>query len=234
MLSVFLLSLFVISSMMSDYVFATENKWQSHESIIFEVGSFISREIESNSEVKIDVARLDRRLKLNNCAEPLRVYWPPGSVKIGNATVGVTCESSKPWKIYTQAKISLVKNVAVLARSVARGEALYQSMVRFEKKDITKNIDQFVGDVTNFENYRFKRSYQAGKAITIRMLEIPLLISRGELVTIVTNSPLLQVKMKGRALSDGAKGRIIRVKNINSNRVIEGEVVAKGKIKILN
>ncbi len=60
----------------------------------------------------------------------------------------------------------------------------------------------------------------------------PRLISRGNLVTLKIQTPLMLITAQGRALDDGARGTVIRVKNAQSNRIVEGVVEDSGVVRV--
>ena len=208
---------------------ATES--QSHASIAAAAKAFILKELQGSNDVKVDIRDLDRRLKLAKCSQELSAFWPPGARKAGNATVGVRCEGSKPWKIFIQASIAVMENVAVLNRPAARGDVLNMEMIRMESRDTAGN-DRYVRDVKALLGYRFRNSAGQGKPLTVRMLAAPRMVRRGESVTILSEAGGIQVRMNGEALADGIMGKVVRVRNASSKRIIEGEVIAKGTIKV--
>jgi flagella basal body P-ring formation protein FlgA len=57
------------------------------------------------------------------------------------------------------------------------------------------------------------------------MIDLPLIIKRGQTVTLRAERPGFTVNMKGLALRKGRKGDRIKVENSNSNRVLYGTVV---------
>jgi flagella basal body P-ring formation protein FlgA len=59
-------------------------------------------------------------------------------------------------------------------------------------------------------------------------------VKRGNQVEIIAISQGLQVRMMGKALADGGLGDRIKVKNLNSGRVITGTVAGTGLIHVLN
>jgi flagella basal body P-ring formation protein FlgA len=61
---------------------------------------------------------------------------------------------------------------------------------------------------------------------------MPILVKRGDTVTITTSNPNLAIAMQGTALMDGAQGQRIRVKNTTSNRVISGVVTKAGVVSV--
>jgi flagellar basal body P-ring formation protein FlgA len=58
------------------------------------------------------------------------------------------------------------------------------------------------------------------------------LVRRGETVTVVSRSGGIEVRAGGTALTDGARGERIRVRNDSSRRIVEGVVTAAGRIEV--
>lgn len=229
-----LLSTFICSSLAVPTFAGTVKQTQPHDQIRQSVRQFVLEELSSEDDVDVKVKRLDRRLKLPLCENDLDTFWPPGARRSGNVSVGITCEGVKPWKIYVQASILVLRNVAILDRPAVKGEILDKTMVRFEKRDVSRLGSTYLSDVDQLVGYRFRRSSTAGKVLQPKMLEVPLLVERGSRVTIIAETNALTVRMKGEAMADGSLGKIIRVKNLSSNRVIQGEIIAKGTVKIFN
>jgi len=207
---------------------------QSHESIRKVVKHFILKELRGSTQLKVEVKDLDRRLKLTLCTKSLNAFWPPGARKAGHSSIGVQCKGNKPWKIFVQANIAILEKVAVLSRPVARGDVLNKDMLRFESRDISRLGNNYVTEVTPLLGYRFKTAAGQGKYLVPRMLTAPRMVRRGQTVTLLAEIGGLQVRMNGTALGDGAQGRLIRVRNLASQRIIEGEVIARGTVKVRN
>ena len=55
----------------------------------------------------------------------------------------------------------------------------------------------------------------------VQELRRPLLVAKGDMVTITLKRPGLELSAKGRAIEDGSKGDTIRVTNSQSKNVIE-------------
>jgi flagella basal body P-ring formation protein FlgA len=77
-----------------------------------------------------------------------------------------------------------------------------------------------------------RRNLNAGDLIRPDALEMPQLIARGDLVTMVFKQGGMFLTARGRALEDGAMGQTIKVSNSVSNRTIEGRVTATKEITI--
>ena len=217
-----------------NHAWAASVERQSHASIREVVKHFILKELKGSADIKVEVRDLDRRLKLTRCSKPLHAFWPPGARKAGRSSIGVQCKGSKPWKIFVQADIAILENVAVLSRPVAKGDVLARDMLRYESRDVSRLGRNYVTEVTPLLGYRFRRAAGQGKLLAPRMLEAPRMVRRGQTVTLLAEAGGLQVRMSGKALADAAQGRIVRVRNLRSNRIVEGEVIAKGTVRVRN
>jgi len=77
-----------------------------------------------------------------------------------------------------------------------------------------------------------RRIGYAGKYVLEGSLQRPQIIGRGEPITIQFNQGPLVLSAKGRALQSGAKGDMIRVKNMNSSKSIDAIVSASNLVVV--
>lgn len=204
----------------------------SHESIRAVVEQFVIDESGNTHGVEPSVNKLDARLRLHQCTNPLNTFWPPGSRKMGSTSVGVACEDEKPWKIYVPVKISVFAEIAVVSRPLLRGDTLKEGDIELERRDISRLGQRFINDYSGFLGYQLRQAVSAGTVLQARMLRVPELVKRGEKVILLASGGGIEIRMMGEALSDGGKGAVIRVRNIKSKRIVEGEVVSKGVVKV--
>lgn len=205
---------------------------QSHESIRDHAKEFILSELRDVKPGDININDLDRRLKLTRCQQPLMVFWPPGARQSGHTSIGVRCQGAKPWKVFVQAKIRVMQSITVLKHAVVRGDVLKRDMLQSVLKDTSRLGNQYISDGESLLGYRFKMPVGQGRVLRSNMLEMPKMIHRGETVKIISGKGVIKVHMMGEALSDGGMGKIIRVRNKSSRRIIEGEIVSKGTVRV--
>jgi flagella basal body P-ring formation protein FlgA len=77
-----------------------------------------------------------------------------------------------------------------------------------------------------------RRPLAAGQPILISDVAPPLLVHRGDLVTIVFRTENLQLTAQGSALEDGAEGALVRIENTKSNRVIDAAVTGQDMVMV--
>ncbi|HAA83692.1 MAG TPA: flagella basal body P-ring formation protein FlgA [Thermodesulfobacterium commune] len=64
-------------------------------------------------------------------------------------------------------------------------------------------------------------------------LNEPLLVKRGQEVLIIGKGRGFLVKTKGKALQDGRKGEVIKVRNLTSNKEVLGRVISTNEIEVM-
>jgi flagella basal body P-ring formation protein FlgA len=77
-----------------------------------------------------------------------------------------------------------------------------------------------------------KRMLRPGQPILASDVLQPLLVAKGALVTMIVETPQMQLTARGRALADGAKGDLIRVANLQSQSVVGGVVTGPGVVVV--
>jgi len=205
---------------------------QSHESIRLAIEQFVFDEVANSQDIESTINELDSRLRLHMCTGSLRTFWPPGSRKRGSTSVGVACEDGKPWKIYVPVKIAEFREVAVVSQPLVRGDTLEEGDIEMQRRDISRLGQRFLTDYSEFIGYRVRQAVSTGKVLQASMLSIPEWVKRGEKVTLLASGGGIEIRMQGEALSNGRKGAMIRVRNLNSKRIVEGEVVSKGVVQV--
>lgn len=212
---------------------AANTSEQSHQSIIDAVTDFAVDTHANSEKIEVSVSSLDKRLKLSECDINLRLFWPPGAVKTGQSSIGVECQDSQPWKIYVRTSIKLFDYVAVLRSAVNAGDLVSRENVSIELVDLSGLRGDSIRDFTPLLDHRFKRRLSSGRPLTIGMLAPPRLVHKGDDVVIVMSTDQLNVRMKGVAMEDGGKGSTVQIRNLSSQRIIQGQVAEKGVVRVV-
>jgi flagella basal body P-ring formation protein FlgA len=77
-----------------------------------------------------------------------------------------------------------------------------------------------------------RRILRAGETVRVGDVEEPIIVHKGEIVTIEIDTATMQLTAQGKALDDGAMGAAIRVTNTQSNRVIDAAVAGPNQVVI--
>ena len=207
---------------------------QSHESILEAASNFLREQVTRSPDLKPEITpgRLDSRLRLAQCDQPLETFMPPGGREMGNTTVGVRCNGSRNWTLYVPMSIDLYAGVVVATTSLPKGEFIDGSKVRIARRNLAKLPQGYFRKLAEVEGMMLKRNVTAGQPLTPTLLKAQRMIERGQRVTMLATGGGLEVRVPGEALSHGAVGERIRVRNTTSRRVVEGVVVAAGLVRV--
>jgi flagella basal body P-ring formation protein FlgA len=187
---------------------------------------------QQGQEVEIQVGRLDSRLRLSACAEQPVAFLPSGARLRGTLTVGVRCASPKPWTLYIPTEIRIYDQVVSATMPLTRGNVIAESDVTLIRQETTAlhsgyftKPEQVIGQIV-------KQNIQIGEPISPRRVKVPLMVKQGEEVTIIAAVGNLEVRSKGKALRNAAKGEVLSVRNTRSKRVIEAIAIRPGIVRI--
>lgn len=206
---------------------------QTLEELKQSVYSFLETQIPgTNTDTSIRIGRLDPRLRLARCADPLDVFYPSSSAWGRNMTVGVRCRKPKAWTIFVSARAIVRGPVVVASRGLTRGTVLRPQDVELQIRDTGTSPFGYFSDVTQATNHKLKRPVAAGKPIVENMLEKLSVVERGERVSIIAGSSGVSVRMMGKALESAALGETVRVRNLSSKRTVQGRVTAPGVVNV--
>lgn len=179
----------------------------------------------------LTTAKIDSRIKLKKCLEPL-LPFVSGRFKVGrNLTIGVTCQNPQ-WKYYVPVKTEIMAELVVASRTILKGEYISEDKLSVIRQKINSQQNRYFRETKDIVGKLAKRNIRANRAIMASQLQTNFLVKRKQKVLIVAKNRNLMVKMKGIALENGRSNEIIKVRNIKSNKVIEGLVSAQGVVTV--
>ncbi|PCI42472.1 MAG: flagella basal body P-ring formation protein FlgA [Rhodospirillaceae bacterium] len=122
--------------------------------------------------------------------------------------------------------------VPVLANRIMRGEIITASDIKWISLSESRLSRTAIVDLDKLVGMAVKRAIAPGKAISENDVRRPLLVNRGQLVTMILTTPSMQLSAKGRALQAGSKGDVIRISNSQTSTVIDAVVTGSGRVRV--
>ena len=207
---------------------------QDHRSIQDAAEAFISGVVISShgAEPEVRAGSLDSRLRLVRCDVPLEAFQPSGSRALGNTTVGVRCSGNTTWTLYVPVSVSLFGDVVVAARPLTRKTLLTAADLKLVRRDLAQLHNGYFSDIGQVVGKETGRTIGVDTAISSLLVKEPLAVRRGQRVSLVAAAGGLEVRMRGEAMSDGAAGERIRVRNLSSKRVVDGIVKSASTVQV--
>lgn len=134
--------------------------------------------------------------------------------------------------VTVRADIDTYGPVVTVREAVPRGTVLRIEDLNVEEREVTSTRGHVLRDPQHAVGKETKVALVPGAPVTSDALANPMLVQRGDLVTLVVETPALRVSMPGEALEAGAKGAGVRVKNRESQQEIAGTVVDRGVVLV--
>lgn len=195
------------------------------------VSDYLQRsEIDGRHEIEIN--RLDPRLRLPLCDKDLTASLESPAEPIGRVTVRVRCDGTSPWTVFVPAQVRLYREVVTTTRPLKRDSVLAEQDVTLAERDLGLLNQGYLTALRQAVGKKLTRPLQPDQVVAPRHVEQAEIVRRGDQVVISARSGGISVRMPGEALSDGALGKQISVRNQRSQRVIKARVTGPGQVEV--
>ena len=187
---------------------------------------------QTEGRYEIQVSQLDPRLRMPMCDKELTASLESPAKPLGRVTVKVRCEGAAPWTVFVPAQVRLFRDVVTTTRPLRRLGVVEPDDVILRERDISLISQGYLTSLDQAIGQKLTRPMVADQLITLVNIEQAEVITKGDQVVITARSGTLSVRMPGEALSNGGLRDQIRVKNLNSQRVIKAQVIAPGQVEV--
>lgn len=145
--------------------------------------------------------------------------------------IPIFAERDSDAKAWVVAQIRRYQEVPVLNRSVKIGEVLTEDMLSYEKRQLINQRDTVLKSsaVVGMQAARF---LSAGQLIQNSDLKREQVLRRGQIVKAVFGNERFEVAITAEAQESAAVGDVVKVKNLDSQKVFAGKVIDRGLVRI--
>jgi flagellar basal body P-ring formation protein FlgA len=226
-------SLFVLLAIASLSTNAYSKEYHPLDDITKTAKDFVLLDMSSEDEdIEVNVGKLDSRLKLNQCTIPLEAYKHNYTMRHGAGTVRVRCNDNKPWSLYVPVSVKSYKMVATLKHASTRNTVLTDDNISLQKMNINRLMSGYFDDIEQLKGKILTKNLSKGAVLTQHHVKLVTAIKRGQRVTVIAKNSVIEVRMEGTALTKGAIGDRIKVKNLKTKRIVEGTIINKHLISV--
>lgn len=129
--------------------------------------------------------------------------------------------------------IRVYEDVVTSSRKIDRNDILCTDNLVTRRMETTKLAGLTFDNAEDLMGKRAIRPILPNTPITAEIVDNPPAIKKGDFIKIFVQAGNLHVVTKGIAKEDGYPGKIIRIKNIDSNKELYGRVEDSGSVKIV-
>lgn len=160
----------------------------------------------------------------------------PYGIRYNMATpvmVAVSVNGQAFTKVPVKVDVKRYQQVVVAANAIHPTDLFSAENLRYQRMNIGRLEAGYFTDRNKVLGLASRRSLQPGMVITDFMAVKPILIKRGDNVNIVARIGSMEITAMGQAMQDGKEGQLIRVKNVNSTKVISAKVLDGATVQVL-
>lgn len=217
----------------------TAIQYETAERIRSEVHAFMILELQdrlsavkAEDEVEITISNLDNRLRLPFCQTGMRHKLASSGTRGNHMTVRVRCEDNKPWSIFVPAKIDIISDMVVASRGVSRGTVISEQDLHVTRTKTSNIGHAYFDSVEQVVGMEARRTLRSGMPIRQSAVKAATVVRKGDKVVLEAGNRSFSVVAPGQAMADGHIGKQIRVKNTETQRIVDARIVAPGKVQV--
>ena len=120
--------------------------------------------------------------------------------------------------------------IVVPARDIARGETVTDKDLTYATVPGSALMAGTVTSIAAAKDMEARRMLHAGEAMRADDLRHPIVVTRGQTVTMLFHAPGVELTAMGRAMGEGGVGDTVTVQNPASFRMISGVITAPGTV----
>ncbi len=152
------------------------------------------------------------------------------SAETGRFVVQVRLSSGRLYGM--QGKVEDGMDVPVLTRALKTGEIVASDDVMFVRMAASRVPRGTVGDAEKLVGFSAKRQLRAGLPLRESDVQKPLVVRKGDAVTMVFRAPGIELTSRGKAMTDGGVGDTVAVVNVQSLKQIDAVVIGAGAVTV--
>lgn len=146
--------------------------------------------------------------------------------------VAVQVNGQEEVRLWIDSDVQVFENVVVTSQPLAHYESVTLDKVRLERRNLGDLPLQPLTSLDALAGRQASRPIEVNRVITASMVELPRVVRRGSVVTLVYESRGLYVETPGRATEPGRVGDRIRVENPSSGKMLEGQILDDRRVKV--
>jgi len=204
--------------------------------ILSAAGEWLRSSLPIDADVRIDVAREPTEVLVPRGRRSLELQPRPGTSRALRGSVSLDVAIVVDGAALAVVPVSFFVHTfaegAVMLRALRRGERLSPEDVERRRIETTTSGAIPVSDPSRLFGHEARRPIQAGEAVSPRDFDAPLLVRRGDPVTLLVVRGALRASAHGVARADGRRGEIVSVQNVATRKLVSGRVESEGLVLV--
>lgn len=198
------------------------------------LGKQISDYYSLKGTFKLDFARPWQPLKLPGDSYEIVITDYPGNGVGSSFLLGckVVSEGETVSEFQLSLRAQLWQEVWGALSKLDRGLALDSTKVAIQKVDVLREKQSYLPSNADPAVYDMAQGVAAGRPLTMRdVIERPL-VHKGQVVEVIARQGTFNIRMKALALEDGAGSAIIKMRNLDSRKDFNAQIINENQVAV--
>jgi flagella basal body P-ring formation protein FlgA len=184
--------------------------------------------------VNVKAVRVSDRLILPKGRITYQVIPPKNTNLLGKFPIAVQfhVDGELKKKVWAIATVAMVVDVVVAKRPLRKHKPIQADDVHLQKMDLAGLPSTVITDPQDVIGKRTRQTINSKAVLRTDLIELPPIIKRGDVVTIVLESKGLRITARGKAKRRGGLGDRIPVENIDSKKILYAQIVDSHTVKL--
>jgi len=190
----------------------------------------------ADSETTVELIRLpgDQWIPSRRDKIDLAVSLVDTNKDRGNIGLIVSASSNgiRHFRIPVYFKVRVFEYVAIAKRKIDRNQQLTKENVFMARRETTKIRGLAFSSRENLEDKTAAVSILPYTILTEDMVEVPPTIKQGSVIKLLIKASGFRIVTKGLAQQTGYTGEVIKVKNLDSKKILYGEIIDSDRVQV--
>ncbi len=185
----------------------------------------------SDAIPRVTAGTLDSRLRLPRCSGAPQGILPSGASVTARMTVGLRC-ASPAWTVYVPMTVETELKVLVMRQAAARNSSPVAADVELQQRRVPGIATGYLTHPDQLTGRHLKVAVSPGTALSTDLLAADILIKRGQRVTLIAAVGGIEVRAQGEAVANATPAGRVRVLNLSSRKIVEGQVESADLVRV--
>lgn len=185
-----------------------------------------------NSKLNVFIPSEVSRFPL--CSQPLTSALPAQDrMQLSRLRYDIRCDGPNGWEIAVTVKPDIYLPILVANKTLERGRPLAASDIDLKKHNVANLRDGYLTNPDEVVGLTVKKRIRDMQPINVTQLDQPIMVERGQRVVMIAEQDGIEARSLGEAMKKGRRGDVIKVKNLDSQRVVSAVVDNDGVVRML-
>lgn len=186
------------------------------------------------NQLQVHCSECEIRIQISSVPSQLASDWNLDlNIDLNKSTllIPIFSVSQPDRKGWVSAEVKRYQQIPVLNRALKTSDVITQDVLSLEKRFVS-SIREVVLNTESLVGMQVVRYMNAGQSFLFSDLKKENVVQRGQIIKAMMGNDTFEVSISAQVEESGAIGDVIKVKNLDSQKVFSAKVIERGLVRI--